>query len=121
MERHTKIVATLGPAVASADRIRELIRAGMDVARLNFSHGDHELHRRLCHWVREAASAEEKVVAVLQDIQGPKLRVGTFPGGRIELEAGDRVTLLQGRGEGGRETVYLDYDYLLDDVRAGET
>ncbi|MGF1668347.1 MAG: pyruvate kinase, partial [Acidimicrobiia bacterium] len=93
MERLTKIVATLGPAVASPEMIRKLIRAGMDVARLNFSHGDHDLHRNFATWVREEAAAENRVVAVLQDIQGPKLRVGYFPEGRIHLGNDETIVL----------------------------
>lgn len=121
MERLTKIVATLGPASASPEAIRSLIRAGMDVARLNFSHGDHEFHRRLCSWVREAAAEEGKVVAVLQDIQGPKLRVGSFAGGKVVLANDQEVSLLRGRGfSDDPGAVYLDYDYLLDDLNVGE-
>ncbi len=120
MERLTKIVATLGPAVASPEKIRELVRAGMDVARLNFSHGDHDLHRNFASWVREASAAEGRVVAVLQDIQGPKLRVGYFPDGSIELDNDDRVVVRPGRQMASPGEIYLDYEYLLDDVQVGE-
>lgn len=121
MERLTKIVATLGPAVASPEEIRALIRAGMDVARLNFSHGDHELHRKFTTWVREGAKAEGRVVAVLQDIQGPKLRVGGFPDGGVELATDDEVTLIAGRGEAAPGEILVDYEHLLEDVEPGET
>ncbi len=121
MERHTKIVATLGPATATPESIRSLIRAGVDVARLNFSHGDHDLHRNLAVWVREAARQEGRVVAVLQDIQGPKLRVGSFPDGAVMLSNDQEVSLFQGRRfSDDPNVVYLDYDYLLDDVHVGE-
>ncbi len=120
MERHTKIVATLGPATSDLESIRGLIRAGMDVARLNFSHGDHDFHRRMAAHVLQAAREESRVVALVQDIQGPKLRVGSFPEGGIELEADDEVELRQGRGEGGPGVVYVDYDHLLEDVNPGE-
>jgi pyruvate kinase len=120
MERLTKIVATLGPSVATPERIRELISAGIDVARLNFSHGDHDFHRRLAGWVREAAAAEGRVVAVLQDIQGPKLRVGTFPSGTVTLATGETIRLLQGRRPAEPGSVYVDYDHLLEDLRVGE-
>lgn len=113
-------MATLGPAVASPDRIGALVRAGMDVARLNFSHGDHELHRQLAGWVREASEKEGRVVAVLQDIQGPKLRVGSFPDGKIALVRGDMVHLLQGRQRAEPGTVWIDYEHLLEDVEPGE-
>lgn len=119
MERLTKIVATLGPAVASPDAIRALVVAGMDVARLNFSHGEHEFHGQLAGWVRTAAAEEGRVVAVLQDIQGPKLRVGSFPGGSMLLE-NDQVVRLEPGRELGEDRVFVDYDHLLDDLRPGE-
>jgi pyruvate kinase len=121
MERLTKIVATLGPAVSSPEAIRSLVVAGMDVARLNFSHGDHEFHAQLAGWVREAAKAEDKVVAVLQDIQGPKLRVGSFPEGSMNLANGTTVRLYPGRHvSDDPERIFVDYDHLLDDVHPGE-
>jgi pyruvate kinase len=122
MERHTKIIATLGPAVASAGKVRELVAAGMDVARLNFSHGDRDFHARFVGWVREAADELGRNVALLQDIQGPKLRVGSFPGGAIKLEAGQRVRLLPGRqAASDPSTIFVDYPHLLDDVVVGES
>jgi pyruvate kinase len=121
MERLTKIVATLGPAVASPDSIRALVAAGMDVARLNFSHGDHAFHRSLTEWVRRAAEDEGRVVAVLQDIQGPKLRVGSFPDGRVMLASDSLVTLIPGRDfSADSQRVFVDYDHMLDDVKPGE-
>lgn len=121
MERLTKIVATLGPAVADPERIRELIRAGIDVARLNFSHGDYELHRNFAQWVRNAAEEEGRVVAVLQDIQGPKLRVGSFPNGSLTLENGQEVSLFPGRLlSTSPNMIYVDYEFLLEDVQPGE-
>ena len=120
MERKTKIIATLGPAVASYDRIRELVLAGMDVARLNFSHGDHDAHRELASWVRAAAREEGRCVALLQDIQGPKIRVGDFAGGAVELANGQVVRLLAGDGVGDAETVYIDYPFLVQDIQVGE-
>jgi pyruvate kinase len=121
MERLTKIVATLGPAVSSADRVRALIDAGMDVARLNFSHGDHETHEQFATWVREGAEASGRNVAVLQDIQGPKLRVGHFPDGGITLVPGQEVRLLVGREMAEEhDTIYVDYPHLLEDVEKGE-
>jgi len=120
VERKTKIVATLGPACSTYERIRELVAAGMDVARLNFSHGDYKTHRQLADWVRAAAEEEGRVVALLQDIQGPKLRVGVFPGGSIELADGTEVRLLTGAGEGDAQTIYLDYPYLAEDIQVGE-
>ena len=120
MERKTKIIATLGPAVASYEKIRELVAAGMDVARLNFSHGDYKTHRQLADWVRAASTEEGRVVALLQDIQGPKIRVGTFAGGSCELVTASDVRLIAGEGEGDCDTVYINYPHLVDDIQPGE-
>lgn len=109
VKRKTKIVATLGPAVASRDAIGRLVAAGMDVARLNFSHGTHESHSQWLAWVREAAEEHERAVAVLQDVQGPRIRVGTFPGGETELRTGGRVTLLDGKGEGDSRRIFVQH------------
>lgn len=119
--RRTKIVATLGPAVDSYQAIKGLVEAGMDVARLNFSHGDHNLHSRWCTWVREAADETGRNVAVLQDIQGPKLRVGVFPEGGISLVPGDEVELVSGTGEGGSGLIPISYEHLARDVGPGDT
>ncbi|HEY3427426.1 MAG TPA: pyruvate kinase, partial [Acidimicrobiia bacterium] len=121
MERYTKIVATLGPSVASAEKVRSLIDAGIDVARLNFSHGDHESHRQFAEWVREAADEAGRNVAILQDIQGPKLRVGTFPEGSLVLHTGQTVRCFAGRSLSTEpDVIFLDYPYLLEDVEVGE-
>jgi pyruvate kinase len=120
VERKTKIIATLGPAVASYEGIRELVAAGMDVARLNFSHGDHATHRQLAGWVRAAAEEERRSVALLQDIQGPKIRVGGFPGGAVQLQSGQEVVLRAGESEGDADTVFINYPHLLQDIQPGE-
>jgi len=119
MSRLTKIVVTLGPAVATADAIDGLVAAGMDVARLNFSHGDHASHARLAGFVRDAAKRQGRAVAILQDIQGPKIRVGSFPGGSIQLRRGDHVRLVSGAGVGDQERIEIGYPYLVDDVHVG--
>ena len=106
--RKTKIIATLGPAVASYEAIRELVEAGMDVARLNFSHGDYDSHRQFTEWVRQAAREVGKSVAVLQDIQGPRIRVGTFPGGSVVLEPGSAVMLRSGEALGSAEEIFIE-------------
>ena len=109
MDRKTKIIATLGPAVESYEGVAELIEAGMNVARLNFSHGTHDDHRQFVDWVRTASKELREPVAVLQDIQGPRIRVGTFPGGLVELVTGDDVTLVSGADEGSVERVYVEH------------
>ncbi|MEX1134888.1 MAG: pyruvate kinase, partial [Acidimicrobiia bacterium] len=119
MLRHTKIIATLGPAVADEAGVRGLVEAGMDVARLNFSHGDHDFHRALAGWVREAVRETGREVAILQDVQGPKLRVGEFPAGAIRLKKGDQVRLVSHSGVGLRDVIPVGYDQLLNDVLPG--
>ena len=121
MERFTKIVATLGPGVASAHKIRELVAAGMNVARLNFSHGDHDLHRQFVKWVRQAGEDEDRTVAVLQDISGHKLRVGRIAWGSVSLETGSTVALVPGKGPSKDPmTIPINYPRLLVDINEGQ-
>ena len=108
MRRKTKIIATLGPAVEGADAVAGLIAAGTNVTRLNFSHGSHDSHRSLFGWVREAAERLGVAVAILQDIQGPRIRVGTFPGGAVSLEQGSVVTLVPGKDEGDAARICIE-------------
>ncbi len=119
MQRQTKIIATLGPAVSSEEAVRALVDAGMDVARLNFSHGEHEFHRQMANWVRNTARAAGRSVAVMQDIQGPKLRVGEFPDGAIDLRQDAEVSLTPARGQGDASTIPVGYRHLLEDVDPG--
>ena len=86
----------------------ELVEAGMDVARLNFSHGDYDSHRQFTEWVRQAAREVGKSVAVLQDIQGPRIRVGTFPGGSVVLEPGSEVMLRSGEALGSADEIFIE-------------
>ena len=103
--RRAKIVCTIGPATESPEQIRALVDAGMDVARLNRSHGDTELHEKVYHRVREAAAAAGRPVAVLVDLQGPKIRLGTFVDGKHELEVGDTFTITTEDVPGTKELV----------------
>jgi len=120
MPRRTKIVCTLGPVSSDAETIRELIRAGMDVARLNFSHGTHEQHRRLITFVREAAEIERKTVPILIDLQGPKIRVGEMAGGTINLETGAKTTLTSAPvAESTPERIHVAYPTIGQDVSIG--
>src|SRR6185503_3899398 len=91
--RRVKIVCTLGPSSKTTEQIQGLIEDGLDIARLNFSHGTHEFHRGLIQSVREASRRAGKPVAIMQDLQGPKLRAGVLPKEGIELKAGDVVLL----------------------------
>ena len=108
MSRKTKIICTLGPAVASLEDIADLIEAGMNVARLNFSHGTHDIHRQFHGWVRQASEQLDVPVAILQDIQGPRIRVGSFPGGSAMLETGAEVVLVPGTGEGSSREIQIE-------------
>ena len=120
MKRRTKIVCTLGPSSSDPDTIRELIRAGMDIARLNFSHGSHDDHARLIRYVREAAEAQGKIVPVLQDLQGPKIRLGPLENGSIPVRKGQSLTLTSEPVERGTaERVQITYDLLAQDVSVG--
>jgi pyruvate kinase len=120
MTRQTKIIATLGPSVASVDLVEELVAAGMDVARLNFSHGTHDDHRRYAQWVRQASSNHKRPIALLQDIQGPKIRTGTFESGTRAIARGERVEIRSGGGLAQPGEILIDYDHLLEDVAAGD-
>jgi pyruvate kinase len=91
--RRVKIVCTLGPSSKTVEQLQALIEAGMDIARLNFSHGDHEFHRGLITNIREASKRAKKHVAIMQDLQGPKIRAGKLKPGGIELKKGDTILL----------------------------
>src|ERR1700674_5685080 len=92
--RRTRIVCTLGPSSASPAVLRAMVQAGMDVARLNFSHGDHTTHRQAAAEVREAAEAVGRPIALLGDLQGPKIRTGSLDGSMRRLGRGRTVTLV---------------------------
>ncbi|WP_136064203.1 pyruvate kinase [Modicisalibacter radicis] len=120
--RRTKIVATLGPASDREGVLDELIRAGVDVVRLNFSHGSAEDHRRRLSAVREAAERHGRSVAALGDLQGPKIRIARFADGPVTLEEGQAFILdvSLGRDAGDASQVGCDYKTLADDVSAGD-
>ena len=119
--RHTKIIATIGPASDSDSVLDLLIAAGMDVARLNFSHGSHESHAATYARVREAAARAGREVAILQDLSGPKIRTGPLEGGRtVSLAPGDPLTIGTGDFAGGPGRVSTTFDGLARGVRAGD-
>src|SRR5260221_8206809 len=93
MSRRAKIVCTLGPATSSQERITGLITAGLDVARLNFSHGTQQDHAAVYERVRAGSSEVGRAVGVLTDLQGPKIRLGTFPGGPVVLQVGEEFII----------------------------
>ncbi|MDP4302320.1 pyruvate kinase [Leptothrix discophora] len=122
MPRHTKIVATLGPASSDPEVLERMIRAGVDVVRLNFSHGKAQDHIDRATLVREAARRVGKPVAIMADLQGPKIRVGKFAEGKVMLEQGQPFVLDAGRAEpGDLGGVGLDYKELPRDVKPGDT
>jgi pyruvate kinase len=115
----TKIVCTLGPATRDPDVIRALIRAGMDVARVNYSHGTMNDREQTIHLVREIAAEERAVVAILADLQGPKLRLGDLVR-PLDVSAGDRITLSDdARADGSDRTFPLPHPELIESVRPG--
>src|SRR5215212_4802295 len=118
MERRTKIVATLGPATSTEGAIRELVRLGMDVTRLNFSHGEQEGHLKNARFVRAAAESLGRNVAVMQDIQGPKIRIGEVVG-ETELVEGSRVTIAPGDFLGDASRLSTSYEQIARDVKPG--
>ncbi len=119
--RRTRIVCTLGPATASEARVEALMRAGMDVARLNFSHGTHDEHAAYITWVRAVAARLGRAVAILQDLSGPKIRTGPLKDGRpVELRDGARFTLTTRPVVGTSELVSTTYAALPSDVQPGD-
>ncbi|HET6787376.1 MAG TPA: pyruvate kinase, partial [Aquabacterium sp.] len=120
MPRATKIVATLGPASSSAEVLERMLLAGVDVVRLNFSHGQAQDHIDRARLVREVAARVGKVVAIMADLQGPKIRVGKFAEGKVMLESGQPFVLDASRtAPGDPHGVGLDYKELPRDVRPG--
>ncbi len=120
MLRATKIVATLGPASSDQKTLAALVAAGIDVVRLNFSHGSADDHRRRVETVRQVVSAHGRTVGVMADLQGPKIRIGKFASGKIHLKAGQTFILDAECKLGNDERVGLDYPELIDDVSPGD-
>ena len=118
MERRTKIVATLGPGTSKEETIQNLVHFGVDVTRLNFSHGEHETHLKNARLVREAAEKSGRNVAVMQDIQGPKIRIGEVVG-ETELVEGNRVTVAPGDFLGDASRLSTPYKQVVQDVEPG--
>lgn len=118
--RRTKIVATLGPSSKDAGTIERLINAGANVFRLNMSHGTHDDHRETYQSIRAAAKKLEKPIAILADLSGPKIRIGKFPSGHIEIVEGDTVKVTTREVEGGPGLIPSQYKALADDVKIGD-
>jgi len=120
VKRRAKIVCTLGPAVGSYEAIRALVHAGMDVARLNFSHGSHADHEQHYRWVRRASDESGRGVGVLADLQGPKIRLGTFVDGPVVWATGETVTITTEPTPGTHDLVSTTYAGLAGDVTTGD-
>jgi pyruvate kinase len=119
--RHTKIVATIGPATSAPEILEQLVAAGVDVCRLNFSHGTPESHQAACGAIREAARRKGRHVAVLQDLSGPKIRTGPVAGdGALTLADGDPLSILPGDDEGQPGRIFTPYVELIASARPGE-
>ena len=116
----TKIVCTIGPACETPETIRELIASGMSVARLNFSHGTHSDHKKKIHIIRKIAEDLGKPVAILQDLGGPKIRVGHIPDPGVRVEPGQNITLTTQTVEGSEQRISVSYPFLGEQVKAGD-
>jgi len=118
-ERKAKIICTIGPASFRRTVMSALVRRYMDIARLNFSHGDHGTHRKYIALIREFSRAHRKPVAIIQDLQGVKIRIGRIEGGAVDLKKDSVVTLKPGAGTGSSRMLYISYPFLLRDLRKG--
>jgi pyruvate kinase len=119
--RHTKIISTIGPASDSNSMIGQLIAAGTDIFRLNFSHGTHDSHRAVLDRVRRAAASAGREIAVLQDLGGPKIRTGRLEGGKpLQLSVGDSLEIVTGDFAGGSGRVSTQFAGLATSVRPGD-
>jgi len=117
--RRANITATLGPATGTPERVRELVLAGMDVARVNLAHGTHDDHRRLVALAHAAGEEVGRPIAVMADVAGPKIRIGCFAGGPVTIQAGERFVITTNDCPGTHERVSTSYKALARDVRAG--
>tara|TARA_B100000029_G_scaffold481269_1_gene530175 strand:+ start:433 stop:1857 length:1425 start_codon:yes stop_codon:yes gene_type:complete len=119
LTRRTKIVATIGPATESPNRIKELVKAGATTFRLNFSHGDHKEHSRRIETIRDVSKELGFHIGILQDLQGPKIRLGTFKEGPISLSAGDKFSLTSKEVECCQTIATVTYKQLANEVTKG--
>ncbi|WP_407520648.1 pyruvate kinase [Methylobacterium oryzisoli] len=118
--RHAKIVATVGPASASPERLKALFLAGVDTFRLNFSHGLHQDHARVHAAIRDLERETGRPIGILQDLQGPKIRIGTVAGGKLDLAAGDRVRFVPEGREGDVRAIPLPHPEIFASVAPGQ-
>ena len=119
-QKRTKIVATVGPACDNFEKLLELAKAGVNVFRLNFSHGSYENKKEIIEHIRKINKSQPFNVAILGDLQGPKLRVGEIADGQIELTEGDDIIFTTEKMTGTKSKVYVSYPNLTKDVKVGE-
>jgi pyruvate kinase len=117
----TKIVATVGPACDTYEKLLDLVKAGVNVFRLNFSHGSHEDKKKIIEYIRQINKKEPYNIAILGDLQGPKLRVGEIENGEIEIVEGDILTFTNEKVIGTKEKIYISYPNFHSDVKIGNT
>jgi len=121
-DRRTKIVCTIGPSTNTLEGIESLYKSGMNMARLNFSHGAHEDHLKVIEMIREVSKKHKYSIPIMMDLQGPKIRVGKMKDGAQMVKAGDYVVLTPDNSvEGTSEIIPIDYEYLAQDAREGDT
>src|SRR4051794_20750475 len=118
--RRAKIICTIGPSCSTEAALRQLVQVGMDVARLNFSHGSHQDHARHIETLRRVAAEEDKTICILQDLQGPKIRTGALKDHRpVTLESGGQVTITTHDVDGTSKIISTTFKGLADEVKAG--
>ena len=120
IQKKTKIVATLGPASANKETLRKMFQEGVNVCRINFSHGEHDQHLETINLIRELNSELNSHVAILGDLQGPKLRVGMIENGAVKIKEGDVITFTNEDVLGNKDKVFMTYKRFADDVKEGE-
>ncbi len=120
MIRRTKIVCTIGPQTSSPQRLRELVDAGMNVARLNFSHGTHDEHRNVIRTLRSLRDSYGSPIGIVADLSGPKIRLGEIPHGPVSVKQGDRVIFTSEQVDGTATRMGVSYPFLSEDVQVGD-
>ena len=118
--RHTKIIGTLGPSSSSEETLRELVKNGLNIARLNFSHGEHSTHLKNIELIRKISKETGRTVGILQDLQGPKIRVGKLIGDSMTLEKGQIYKLEYGTEQVDPQVIPIDYRGLVHDIKVGD-
>lgn len=120
MKRKTKIVCTIGPAIDSYEMIKKIINAGMNVGRLNFSHGNPEEHKKRIEMIRNTAKELNRYIGIMADTKGPEIRTGMFEEGKAEFKTGDHVRILKEEIMGNKEAFHISSPELFDDIEVGD-